>query len=124
MSEKAVNDMSVEELRAELGRLASQTDGDLQARAFDVFTELGKRDTASVHHTANGVQITDGLAVWDYDLRAGRVDFHLSRVTSPHFDGWFTVVHQGGGRSLMNGERLTTRHPFTGQPASDALPPQ
>ena len=75
-----------------------------------------------MHRTADGVVIADGLAVWDYNLQAGRVNFRLSRVGSPHFDGWFTIVHPDGAISLMNGERMATVHPFTRHCAEDALP--
>lgn len=61
--------------------------------------------------TANGVEITDGLRVWDYNLDRGVVD--LSSLGS---DGWFYVgLDDQRGRTLMNWERVTTRHPFTGE---------
>ena len=78
-------------------------------------------DMSSDHRTANNVPIVDGLPVWDKNLDLGTVNFRLSRAESEHFDGWYTIILQGGGRSLMNGGRLTTIHPFTHQRAVDAL---
>jgi len=66
--------------------------------------------------TADRVVITDGLAVWDYNLNPGRVV--LSTMDG---DGWFNVDTINAGRSLMNGERVTTVLPRTGQSATDAL---
>lgn len=58
--------------------------------------------------TADGVEITDGMRVWDYNLDRGVVD--LSRMGT---DGWFDVRTDTGGRSFMNAERICVRHPFT-----------
>jgi hypothetical protein len=71
------------------------------------------------YYTADGVEIVDGLWVWDYDLHRGRVDFAATLgLNSPHFDGWFRIRrHDTPGHSLMNGERLSTRHPATREPA-------
>lgn len=66
-------------------------------------------------YTADRKRITDGLAVWDYNLNAGRVV--LSTIDG---EGWFNV-DTADGRSLMDGVRVTTVHPFTRQTASDAL---
>lgn len=62
---------------------------------------------------ATGELITDGVRVWDNDLRSGTVSFALSGVDRPHWDGWFYTLTDNGGRGLSNGERMTTRHPFT-----------
>jgi hypothetical protein len=73
--------------------------------------------------TANGERITDGGSYWDYDLDRVTVVFadtvHLSDPTyaetyhSP-WNGWFRVRKNGlPGHTTMNGERLTTIHPFT-----------
>ena len=78
-------------------------------------------DMENMHRTANNVPITDGLPVWDKNLDLGTVSFKLSRVDSEHFDGWFTIILTDGGRSLMNGERMTTIHPFTHKRAVDAI---
>lgn len=68
--------------------------------------------------TADGHSITDGLAVWDYDLRPGYVSF--KRLGE---DGWFEVLHSKDDErgSMMNAERVCVRHPSSGQFASDAL---
>jgi hypothetical protein len=70
--------------------------------------------------TADGVEITEGLAVWNYDLRLSTVriagtwadpenEFHK------YWDGWFDMQSVTGERmSSMNGERMSTVHPFTG----------
>ncbi len=68
--------------------------------------------------TADGYPVTDGMAVWTYDLRPARVffadTFRLTRL--PHlWDGWFTTTD-----GLMNGERLCVRHPFTKEEAETA----
>jgi hypothetical protein len=74
------------------------------------------------HYTADGVEIIDGLAVWDYNLRFGRVSFARTfGVESDDFDGWYAVVEPGrthGDR--FNGERMVTRHPFDRRSAEDA----
>lgn len=67
--------------------------------------------------TADGVTITDGMVVWDYNLEAGYVS--LARLGD---DGWFEVCKPGQNRgSLMNNVRVCVRHPFSAQLASDAL---
>jgi hypothetical protein len=75
--------------------------------------------------TADGVIITDGLRVWDYDRKPGRVDFVASRIdvdgpgTLPrHWAGWFRVRHDTGGHVLMDGTRLAVVDRVSGQPAS------
>lgn len=67
--------------------------------------------------TADNVEITDGMAVWDYNLRPGFVSLkYLSD------DGWFSVCAPGEVRaSTMNAERVWTRHPRTGDLASNVL---
>ena len=74
--------------------------------------------------TLDHVQITDGLAVWDYNLDRGFVRLDFDRegdyaIGGPKWDGWFEVVAAPGDRlgSLMNGERVWTRHPSTGEKA-------
>lgn len=60
-------------------------------------------------YTANGIEIVVGLRVWTNDLKLGT-------VVKINPDGWHDVESDepgyGGG---FNGERLTTRHPFTGK---------
>lgn len=67
--------------------------------------------------TADGHRIVDALEVWDYNLEPGIVN--LSRLSD---DGWFEVRKPGSHRGVaMNAERVSLRHPTTGQLASDAL---
>lgn len=67
--------------------------------------------------TSDGHQITDGMAVWDYNLRPGFV--RLSRLSD---DGWFEVCAPGEERgSMMNAERVCVRHPSSGDAAHDIL---
>lgn len=66
--------------------------------------------------TADGVIITQGLPVWDNNLDAGTVD--LTQIDS---EGWFHVRTVKGGRSLMDAERVHTRHPFSRALASDVV---
>lgn len=67
--------------------------------------------------TADGAPITDGMAVWDYNLEPGFVS--LSRLGN---DGWFDVCKPGQTRgNSMNAVRVCVRHPSTNQLASDAL---
>lgn len=76
-------------------------DPEFQARMDALASELPD-------YTANGVPIKVGLRVFTNDLKLGT-------VTELASDGWHTVEvdgHEGyGGR--FNGERMTTRHPFT-----------
>jgi hypothetical protein len=69
--------------------------------------------------TANGVPITDGLWVWNNNL--DRVQVSYADTFGAYFvpgesywDGWFKMRTVTGERSdIMNGERMTTVHPFT-----------
>lgn len=57
--------------------------------------------------TADGVTIVVGLRVFTNDLKLGT-------VTSLEGDGWHEVTTDEPGHSgRFNGERLTTRHPYT-----------
>lgn len=93
---------------------------ELDKRGFEEIPQA-ERESDPRFRTANGVQITDGLRVWDYDLKSGSVDFaETARFGRSYWDGWFRVRVDGAERtSMMNGERITTRHPFT----RDAPPP-
>jgi hypothetical protein len=74
--------------------------------------------------TADGIGITDGLVVWDYDLDLSRVSFADTTGMDSQwgFDGWFGLrTVEGDRRKLMNGERMVTVHPFTRQRAADAI---
>lgn len=67
----------------------------------------------AVNRTANGVEIVEGLRVWDNNLRrvvVGKAD---------RYDiGWYDMLTVEGGRSsMMNGDRMTTVHPSTGERA-------
>lgn len=68
--------------------------------------------------TADGVQITDGLIVLDYDYEVTRIDFSnpRSNFESKYWDGWFYCANG----SLMNGERVTTRDPQTRRKLTEA----
>lgn len=70
--------------------------------------------------TADGVHIVDGLRVWDYDREPGTVDFAATEPERAYWDGWFRVRRDAGGHSLMNGDRLAVRDPFTGEQAPPA----
>jgi hypothetical protein len=83
------------------------------------------------NRTIDGIPITKGLRVWDYDLRAGTV------VADEH-DGdhgfedqhWYRVCRDlnedgtGGGYSIMDGTRMWVAHPTTGDraPEGPAIP--
>lgn len=68
--------------------------------------------------TSDGIEVVDGLRVWDYNMDVGAVDFSTTReIGSEWFDGWYDVKLDKGGKSFMNGERLRTVHPFNHKPA-------
>jgi hypothetical protein len=72
--------------------------------------------------TADGRTITEGLACWDNNLDLVIVKVSESRVDSGWWDGWFETVRPDGQRGpVMNGERLTTVHPFDRTRAADVL---
>lgn len=74
--------------------------------------------------TADGIEIVDGLVVWDYDMDLSRVSFAdtTGMDSAWGFDGWFGLLTVSEGQlKLMNGVRMTTVHPFTGQRAADAV---
>lgn len=62
--------------------------------------------------TSNGVPITPGLRVLDYDQRKGHVvapQFMATSSLAPggeYFDGWYHVEADGGSTRLFNGSRL------------------
>jgi hypothetical protein len=60
--------------------------------------------------TANGVEITVGLKVWNNNLER-------CTVVEIASDGWHKVVYANGQDDNFNGERMTTKHPFTGEMA-------
>lgn len=64
--------------------------------------------------TIDGVEITEGMRVWNYDLRVSVV----GKPDPCYGEGWFDMRSPEGGRmSAMNGERMWFYHPRTGQPA-------
>jgi len=72
--------------------------------------------------TIDGVEIVDGLRVWDYNLDIAVVDvvgtkaYHANHPE--YWDGWFEMKDPDGNRSsTMNGERMWVRHPTTGEKA-------
>lgn len=74
--------------------------------------------------TIDGAEITDGLVVWDYNLRRAVVDVAGTSWADPtseyheYWDGWFDMRTVNGGRSsTMNGQRMWVRHPTTGEEA-------
>lgn len=71
--------------------------------------------TATKDKTLDGVEVVPGLAVWDYNLRATTVT-----QPTPSTPGWWDTANGG----MFNGERMWTRHPATGQPASEAVSAQ
>lgn len=83
------------------------------------FAELAEADAETDARFLTGdrvpVRITDGLRVWDNDLRSGAVDFaETGRMSRLYWDGWFYVRRDDGkGWDLVNGERMAVRHPFT-----------
>lgn len=85
---------------------------------------LRERRSDGVLTNDNGVDIVNGLRVWDYDLEPGTVVIDANEQSHPdydfhkYWDGWFHVYTDDGRRKLMNGSRLWVRHPHTGE-----LPP-
>ena len=69
--------------------------------------------------TIDGVPITDGLIVWDYNLDLSVVS------TTDHFEShgvrWYQCFNPvtGQRRSDFDGSRMWARHPSTGVPASE-----
>ena len=75
-------------------------------------------------YTADGVQATNGMPVWDYDMNLMVVDLTNAKfggATKLAKDVWFDCKTPLGARgSLMNGERICTVHPFSRQSAAEA----
>lgn len=72
--------------------------------------------------TADRVPVVVGLRVWDYDLKRGTVtELDYSFDGTP--DGplgivaWHKVARDEGGTAMMDGSRIVTIHPFTGEKA-------
>jgi hypothetical protein len=71
------------------------------------------RETDPRFRTADRALITNGLLVWDYDLKPGVVWLDEYRLSREYWDGWFDVIGASGYTDIMNGERLALRHPTT-----------
>jgi hypothetical protein len=64
--------------------------------------------------TADGVLIKPGLIVWNNDLRVSVVK-DRQKYQNPAESVWYDMVDANGEyMSMMNGSRMTTRHPRTG----------
>jgi hypothetical protein len=86
-------------------------------------------DRSDQTHTADGVEITPGLWVWDNDLESVQVDpeqfpggsryrGELTGVFGQYWDGWYNMIRPDGTRSaIMNGTRMATV--FEGKRAED-----
>lgn len=68
--------------------------------------------------TLDGVTITPGLRVWDYDLRRAVVGEPIA-YGNPAERTWYnmTSAETGGRSSMMDGGRMWTRHPVSGERA-------
>jgi hypothetical protein len=81
----------------------------------------------STTHTLDGVKVTQGLLVWDYDLRVRMVgernDLYRKDLGLPlAADPWYTMTDPVTGHrgSDMNCSRMWANHPSTGEPAVKA----
>ena len=79
------------------------------------------QDKSDNTHTYDGVEITAGLRVFNYyDWEWGEIDpqqFERPGRIYPGgdlFNGWYTVLHDNGSRTLLNGHRISTVHPKGG----------
>lgn len=77
-----------------------------------------EQDRSDKTHTYDGVEITSGLRIFNYyDWRWGVVEpeqFERGGLCEPggeHFNGWYTVKHDDGSSTLLNGHRMSTVHP-------------
>lgn len=73
------------------------------------------------------VEVTEGLLVWDYDLRPGRVtkvDYSFQGTPDGPLGvvAWH-MVHRldGGGSEMFDGTRLWTLHPVDGRSPDDSV---
>ena len=85
----------------------------------------------STTHTLDGVEVKQGLVVWDYDLRVRvvgeRNDLYREDLGLPlSEDPWYVMTDPATGNrgSDMNCSRMWVRHPSTRQPAQDAMTSQ
>lgn len=88
------------------------TDDDRDTRFFGPAAPPEAREKDPRWYTADGVFLSDGLLVIDYDMKPKVFTWAeqdaRAHIDTDWWDGWFSV-----GGSLMNGERMTTRDPFT-----------
>jgi len=59
------------------------------------------------YFTSDGVQIEPGLRVFTNNARWGTVTDDRAGA----YDGWFNVDEDDKGKTLLNGERMSTRLP-------------
>lgn len=78
------------------------------------------READTRFYTDDGVFITNGLRVWNNDLAPCAVWVAGSGTDTDTWDGWFQTITDTGAITLLNGERMVTRHPFT---RADVPPP-
>jgi hypothetical protein len=64
--------------------------------------------------TSDGVEIKPGLRVWTNGLKRGVVSDYPPRMMP---DEWYLILLCDGGTEIMNGVRIITVHPFTGEAA-------
>jgi hypothetical protein len=68
-------------------------------------TEFGQTFTLAIR-TADGKIRTEGDRVFNfYDLKWGVI-----RTNTIDAEGWFSVDHEDGTATLLNGERISTRN--------------
>lgn len=73
-------------------------------------------------YTADGVFITHGMRVWDYDRDPCTVWFTDRDPDGKHWDGWFRCIGDSGAVYSQNGERLCVRDPFTSKQPPEPSP--
>lgn len=67
--------------------------------------------------TIDGYEVTEGMRVWDYDLRRAVVG-PPQKYGNPAEPTWYDMFTPEGGRSsMMDAKRMWVRHPSTGEAA-------
>jgi hypothetical protein len=94
----------------------------MRVKVFDFTTSEFRMEDRTVK-TLDGVEITCGLRVWDYDLQRGVIAYD-DDLSVPDVDNsgqvWFYVDRDGPdmwGAKLMSDTRVWVRHPTTGEKA-------